>query len=72
MKNVLDAIKSKEEVKKFGKDPKSFIKDKQVGVAKDKLKDAAFGKEMSPELTDLFKRVSNRHDNNPKAGGSLH
>ena len=36
MESVLDAIKSKEEVKKFGKDPKSFIKDKLVEAAKTK------------------------------------
>ena len=68
MEDLFNAMKAKEDVDKFSDDPKAFIKDKLVGVAKDKLNDAAFGPEMSPEMTDLFKRVSNKHDNNPKGG----
>lgn len=68
MEKLFDAMKTKDEVKSFTDNPKKYITDKLLQSAKDKLKDATFGPEMSPEMSDLFKRVADKHDSNPKRG----
>ena len=62
MGDLFDGIKTKDDIESFSKDPGKFIKGKLTGEAKKRLKDAAFGAEMSPEMLNLFERVSIRHD----------
>jgi len=62
MAELFDALKTKEEIESFSNDPGKFIKGKLTDEAKKRLTDAAFGAEMSPEMSNLFKRVSIQHD----------
>lgn len=68
MQNIIDGIKTTEDANKFVDNPEDFIKGKIKDAAKNSLKKAAFGEKMSPEMSNVFVRVSQKHDANPLGG----
>lgn len=70
MGDLLDGLNDAEAVKEFAEDPGKYVKDKLKGAAKDRLREAAFGQQMTAEMAKVFERVKNRLQNERVAGGA--
>ncbi|RLD23571.1 MAG: hypothetical protein DRI70_09195, partial [Bacteroidetes bacterium] len=68
MGELLDDLNEIGEVKDFVKNPEDFAKGKLKGAAKKWITDAAFGPQMSAEMTEVFRRVASRHYNSNVGG----